>query len=98
MVLSAPGSPGVYRAQREHVLFHELPHLRTREVAEVLTRATVRIAKYLRRRELLEANDDEVLDGLAALAASPRVGPDAARGCCVRPSRKRGSCAAPTVW
>ena len=21
---------GVYRAQREHVLFHELPHLRTR--------------------------------------------------------------------
>ncbi|HEX7601926.1 MAG TPA: transposase [Polyangiaceae bacterium] len=41
---------GVYRAQREHVLFHELPHLRSRDVAEVLTRATVRMAKYLRRR------------------------------------------------
>ena len=36
---------GVYRAQREHVLFHELPHLRTRDVAEVLTRAPVRMVR-----------------------------------------------------
>jgi len=77
---------GVYRAQREHVLFHELPHLRTRDVAEVLTRATVRMAKYLRRRGLLEETDDEALDGLAALAASaasgrtPPAGPEWRRG------------------
>ena len=77
---------GVYRAQREHVLFHELPHLRTRDVAEVLTRATGRRAKYLRRRGLLEAADDDALDGLAALAASaasghsPPAGPEWRRG------------------
>ena len=77
---------GVYRAQGEHVLFHELPHLRTRDVAEVLTRATVRMAKYLRRRDLLDETDDEALDGLAALAASaasgrtPPAGPSFRRG------------------
>ena len=77
---------GVYRAQREHVLFHELPHLRTRDVADVLTRATMRMAKYLRRRGLLEAADDEALDGMAALAASaasgrtPPAGPEWRRG------------------
>jgi hypothetical protein len=65
---------GVYRAQREHILFHELPHLRSRDVAEVLTRATVRMAKYLRRRDLLEEADDEALDGLAVLAASAASG------------------------
>ncbi|HEX7604550.1 MAG TPA: hypothetical protein VF316_23190, partial [Polyangiaceae bacterium] len=47
---------------------------RTRDVAEVLTRATVRMAKYLRRRGLLEEADDEALDGLAALAASATSG------------------------
>ena len=74
---------GVYRAQREHVLFHELPHLRTRDVAEVLTRATLRMVKYLRRRDLLEETDDEAPDGLAALAASgrtPPAGPEWRRG------------------
>jgi hypothetical protein len=83
----ARAQPGTYREAGEHVLFHELPQLRTRDVADVLTRATARMRKDLRRRGLLE--DDEVdaeVEGLEALAASaasgqaPPAGPEWRRG------------------
>jgi hypothetical protein len=79
---------GTYREVGEHVLFHELPHLRTRDVADVLARATARMRKYLRHRGLLEDDDDEhaAPEGIEALAASaasgqaPPAGPEWRRG------------------
>ena len=52
---------GVYREEGEHVVFHALPHLSTREVGAALEDAVRRIARYLARRGLLR--DDDTKDG-----------------------------------
>jgi len=80
---------GVYRELGDEVLFEPLGHLATSEVAEVLERAVRRMMKYLKRRGLLEGEDQDEADGpgrdengemrgLAASAVSgtPPAGPE----------------------
>jgi hypothetical protein len=84
---------GVFREQGEHLTFHALSHLQTREVADVLERACKRIAKWLRRRGMLledgeddGGGDDDAHRGVRELAASaasgqsPPAGPEWRRG------------------
>ncbi|MEI8255908.1 MAG: transposase [Deltaproteobacteria bacterium] len=82
---------GAYHEAADALLWEQLPHLRTRDVGEVLEHALRRIDKHLRRRGLLElatgdddsgdAEDPE--DALAASAVSgrtPPAGPQWTRG------------------
>ena len=78
---------GVYRAQREHVLFHELPHVRTRDVADVQTRATVRKPSTSAAATCSRRRTTRAL-GVAALAASATSGRTLRQ---VRQDRKSGS-------
>jgi hypothetical protein len=79
---------GVFLEHGEEAAFHALPHLQTREVADVLERTCKRMAKWLRRRGLLleEAGRDDDASGVGALAASaasgqtPPAGPEWRRG------------------
>ena len=77
---------GVYEERREQVLFHELPHLSTREVGANLEEAVRRMARHLKRRGLLDAtaNDTENLspldEGHAALCASAASGQEPPAG------------------
>ena len=86
---------GVYRTKDadEELEFCALPHLSTRDVADVLSMTRDRMTKYLRRRGLLledgedaAAEDASDRDGLATLAASavsgttPPAGPEWRRG------------------
>ncbi len=62
---------GVYREKGGELEFVAHGHLSTRDVALVLERTRDRMAKYLRRRGLLEPGDEDgSCDGLAGLAAS----------------------------
>ena len=68
---------GAYHEAAGALVWTELPHLRTREVGEVLERALRRMDKHLRRRGLLDvATDDDASrdadpeDALAASAVS----------------------------
>jgi hypothetical protein len=49
---------GAYEDLGDRVLFRPLPTLSTRDVADVLEQAKTRMTKYLRRRGLLDDNDD----------------------------------------
>ena len=86
---------GVYQADGDAVVFHELPHLSTREVGAVLESAVRRIARYLARRGLLRGPDDSdvpdndhdndaveptTAQGHAALCASAAAGQSAPAG------------------
>lgn len=79
---------GVFRQDGQNAVFTAWPHLRTREVAEVLERTCQRIHKWLRRRGLLQSDGEDASgeDGSAALAASaasgqsPPAGPEWRRG------------------
>jgi hypothetical protein len=67
---------GTFREDGDGAAFTALPHLSTREVAEVLARACRRIHKWLRRRGLLQDDGEQgpIEDGLAELAASAASG------------------------
>ena len=80
---------GVFTEQGDAVLFHALPRLTTREVADVLERAVRRITRYLTRRGLLaeegaalaEGDDDAgVLEASAVAGTTPPAGPEIRRG------------------
>ena len=94
---------GVYHvAGDEEPKFHALPKLSTEDVAEVLEDAARRIARYLRRRGLLEedsaeeaevpgASDAGEASGLAQLAAAAVSGTTPPAG----PAWRRGALPAP---
>jgi hypothetical protein len=79
---------GVFREVGGEVPFRELPRLSSTEVGDVLAHATGRMAKHLRRKGLVEEQDEELgMDNeLAALTASavsgvsPPAGPEFRRG------------------
>jgi hypothetical protein len=84
---------GAFRERSEEhgddAVFHALGRLKTREVAGVLEEICKRIAKWLRRRGLLQADGEDATDaddGLAKLAASaasgrtPPAGPEWRKG------------------
>lgn len=87
---------GAYHEAAGALVWTELPHLRTREVGEVLERALRRMDKHLRRRGLLDvATDDDASrdadpeDALAASAVSghtPPAGPQWRRGLAPAPT------------
>jgi hypothetical protein len=58
---------GALREHGEHDAdFHGLGHLQTREVAGVLEQSCKRIAKWLRRRGLLQADGEDATDATDA--------------------------------
>ena len=79
---------GVYREDGSALAWEETPHLRTRDVGEVLEQAVRRMVKHLRRRGALQTDDDDGDDDdpeqqLAASAVSgqaPPAGPQWLRG------------------
>ena len=82
---------GAYaEAEGGELVFRELGHLQTRQVAEVLEQTRDKMVRYLRRRGLLDEDDSDDEghrgDGLCALAASavagtaPPAGPEWRRG------------------
>ncbi len=46
-------------------MFHALPHLSTREVGSVLERVVRRIERFLKKRGLLRADENDVHDDAA---------------------------------
>ncbi len=77
---------GVYQEEGENVVFHALPHLSTREVGSVLERVVRRIERFLKKRGLVRAGENDACDdadpdaeltleqGHAALCASAASG------------------------
>ena len=78
---------GGYVVEGERVVFHALPRLSTRAVAEVLEDASARMTRYLRRRGLLAEDEEQ-----AARGADDEDGGSEAKGLASRAGR-RGSCA-----
>jgi hypothetical protein len=84
---------GVFREEGEDVVFHALPHLGNRDVAEVVERTITRMTRHLDRRGLLAENDEggrdltddpnKANDTVAASAVTgtaPPAGPEIRRG------------------
>jgi len=81
---------GVYREEGTSLLWSPTRHLQTRQVGEVLEHAVRRMARYLRRRHLLEAGDDDEdrsdddaegrLEASAVSGQTPPAGPSWQRG------------------
>ena len=81
---------GVYREEGASLLWSPTRHLQTRQVGEVLEHAVRRMARYLRRRRLLEARGDEEdrsdddaegrLEASAVSGQTPPAGPSWQRG------------------
>ena len=69
MILAARAAQR-YREDGDAIAFHALPHLTTRDVADVLERACKRIAKELRRRRLFD--DLRPRAGLGAVGQADR--------------------------
>lgn len=87
---------GVYREEGSALVWWPTRHLQTRQVGEVLEHAVRRMARYLRRRHLLEAgeNDDQSnhdaegrLEASAVSGQTPPAGPSWFRG--LPPQRHR---------
>ena len=78
---------GVYREEGISLVWHATRHLQTRQVGEVLAHAVLRMARYLRRRGLLEPGDDQSdddaegrLEASAVSGQTPPAGPSWHRG------------------
>ena len=67
---------GVHRVLGDHVAFHGLGHLQTREVQDVLERTVTRMTRYLDKRGLLQGDGDgsrELADDLPAGTPEPEA-------------------------
>jgi hypothetical protein len=84
---------GVFREQGDDIVFHALPHLGNRDVAEVLERTIARMTRYLDRRGLLADDGDggrdladdpthpnAAVSASAVTGTTPPSGPEIRRG------------------
>ena len=79
---------GVYREKSTSLVWYATAHLQTRQVGEGLEHAVLRMARYLRRRGLLDASDEEQSDD----DAEGRLERRSRRGACRRAMSAEGRC------